>query len=73
MKAEAIRDQNEPVRNLLKDAESGQESVGYMTILVLSEIAAQLSELNENLQQVIGHEKVYNGGLVGGVRIIEKF
>jgi len=54
MKADDIRDQNEPARKLLKDAESGQESVGYMTVLVLGEIAAQLAEMNFTLSCLSG-------------------
>ena len=57
MKADSIRDQNAPVRRRLRlvqdEGGSGEEIVGYMTVLVLSEIAAQLSELNENLYSIV--------------------
>ncbi len=67
MKADAIRDQNEPVRKRLRLAQdengSGEEIVGYMTVLVLGEIAAQLAELNENLGRVICQPPTYSGKL----------
>jgi hypothetical protein len=70
-----IKMRADQIRELQKQITSAYslEDAQRANCWVFHEIAAQLAELNENFRQIIGHEKAYSGGYVGGLRLIRDF